>query len=155
MIDALYRLTYRIAYRVMCVLWRLRRAHTHGALVVIWRNEKLLLVRNSYLDYYSLPGGYLKSGETALEAAVRELTEEIGLRVRPDELVLGREETHQWAGKTDHVVLFDLMVNVDPPLRIDNREVISAGFYTSEEALKLNLFPPLRRHLEQRAASAS
>jgi 8-oxo-dGTP diphosphatase len=149
-IDALYRLGLRCAYRLMCLYWRFGRVHTNGALVVLWHESRCLLIRNSYVSYFSLPGGYVKSGESATQAAVRELREEVGLRVNPEQLVFGREETHQWAGKTDHVVLFDLHVNAAPTVTIDNREVIAADFFTVEEALKLTLFPPLRRHLEQR-----
>jgi len=150
LVDLCFRLAYRVAYRLMCVYWRLTRAHTHGALVVIWHEGQLLLARNSYLTYYSLPGGYLKRHETAVDAAVRELSEELGLKVYPSELIKGHEETHQWAGKLDHVVLFDLCVPVRPPVRVDNREVVSADFYTPQDALRLDLFPPLRRHLEHR-----
>jgi hypothetical protein len=38
-------------------------------------------------------------------------------------------------------------------VRVDNREVIAAGFYTPEEALTLNLFPPLRRRIEKYLAN--
>jgi 8-oxo-dGTP pyrophosphatase MutT (NUDIX family) len=150
LVDACYRIAYWIAYRLMCVFWRLTHARTHGALIAIWHDGKVLLAKNSYVSYYCLPGGYLKRSETAVDAALRELSEELGLRARPEELVLGREETHSWDGKIDHVVIFDLNVNVQPPIRVDNREVVSAGFYTPEDALRLSLFPPLRRHIESR-----
>jgi ADP-ribose pyrophosphatase YjhB (NUDIX family) len=148
-IDACFRLAYRIAYRLMCAYWRLTHAHTHGALVAIWHQGKILLVRNSYVDYYSLPGGYLKANETARDAALRELTEELSIRILPNELRMGHEETHRWVGKTDHVTLFDVEVAVRPPFRVDRREVVEADFFTPEAALALNLFPPLRRHIEQ------
>jgi ADP-ribose pyrophosphatase YjhB (NUDIX family) len=149
LIDACFRLAYRIAYRLMCVYWRITRAKTHGALVAIWHEGRILLVRNSYVSYYSLPGGYLKANETARDAALRELTEELALRILPSELQTGHEETHQWAGKTDHVVIFDVDVAVRPPFRVDRREVVEADFFTPDGALALNLFPPLRRHIEQ------
>ncbi|MGC4069722.1 MAG: NUDIX domain-containing protein [Polyangiaceae bacterium] len=149
LIDACFRLAYRIAYRLMCIYWRLTRARTHGALVAIWHDGKVLLVRNSYVDYYSLPGGYLKTKEDARDAALRELGEELNLRVLPSELRPGYEETHLWVGKTDHVVIFDLDVAVRPPFRVDRREVVEADFFAPDAALSLNLFPPLRRHIEQ------
>jgi 8-oxo-dGTP pyrophosphatase MutT (NUDIX family) len=155
LVDVCYRIAYRIAYRLMCIYWRLTRASTHGALVAIWHDGKVLLAKNSYVNFYCLPGGYLKKSETAVDAALRELAEELNVRARPEELVLGREETHAWEGKTDHVVIFDLEVSVRPPFRVDNREVVSAGFYKPEAALNLDLFPPLRRHIEARLAKST
>lgn len=151
-IDACFRLAYRLAYQLMRVYWRLLRPKTHGALVAIWNDGQLLVVKNSYVNYYCIPGGYLKSGETATMAAVRELSEECRIRVRPEELRLGRSETHQFEGKTDTVEIFDLEVELRPPFHVDGREVVSAEFRTPDEALKLDLFPPLRRHIEQRLA---
>lgn len=150
LVDACFRVAYRIAYQLMRVYWRLSHAKTHGALVAMWHDDQLLLARNSYVNYYCLPGGYLKPGETAVDAALRELSEELGLKIYANELTLGHEETHNWAGKVDHVVIFDLKVPLRPPIRVDNREVVSAAFFSPDAALKLDLFPPLRRHLEKR-----
>lgn len=66
---------------------RLVRPHTHGALVAIWCEEELLLVETSYRRSWSLPGGGIERGETARQAAVRELAEEVGLRVRAEQLL--------------------------------------------------------------------
>lgn len=152
LVDACFRIAYRVAYQLMRIYWRVTHAKTHGALVAMWHDDQVLLARNSYVNYYCLPGGYLKPGETAIDAALRELSEELGLKIYANELTLGHEETHEWAGKTDHVVIFDLDVQLRPPIRVDNREVVSANFYTAEAALELELFPPLRRHLQKRLA---
>jgi 8-oxo-dGTP diphosphatase len=147
-VDLGFRLAYRVAYQLMRLYWFVARPNTHGALIAIWHEGELLLVKNSYVSYYCLPGGYLKRGETAKSAAVRELAEECAIRVRPDELHLGRCETHQFEGKTDTVEIFDLEVAVRPPFRVDGREVVAAAFHRPETALKLELFPPLQRHIE-------
>lgn len=149
-IDAGFRLVYRIAYQIMRVYWRIFRPSTHGALIAIWHDGALLVVKNSYVSYHCLPGGYLKRGETAVAAAVRELGEECSIRIRPEELRPGRTETNVFDGRTDTVEIFDLDVEVRPPFRVDQREVVSAQFLKPEAALKLELFPPLRRHIESR-----
>jgi len=151
-IDRLYQLGYKLGYQLVRLLWAILRPTTHGALVVVWRNGSLLLVRNSYVSYYSPPGGYVRGGETTVQAAVRELREETGLDVAPSDLVLAHEETHQWEFRRDHVTMFDLQVKEPVNVEVDHREVVSAGFYTPEEALKLRLFPPLRRRIEKRMA---
>lgn len=64
-------------------LYRLmRRPHTHGALVSIWWSNQLLMVKTSYRWGYGLPGGGLMRNETAGEAAVRELKEEVGVAIQ-------------------------------------------------------------------------
>ena len=50
----------------MRVYWTVRRPHTHGSLVAMWFNGQILLVKNSYVRYFSLPGGYVKRGESGL-----------------------------------------------------------------------------------------
>lgn len=60
--------------------WRLLdRPHTHGALVAIWHRDQLLFVQTSYRRKLGLPGGGIDGGEAALQAARRELSEELGL----------------------------------------------------------------------------
>jgi hypothetical protein len=103
-----------LAPQAMRVYWRLARPVTRGALVAIWNNDEILLVKNSYVNYYCVPGGYLKAAETPVEAAVRELAEEVSIQVPPEALKLGLEETHTWEGKTDVVSIFDLDVKERP-----------------------------------------
>jgi len=150
MIDACYRLAYRSAYKAMRVYWKLRKPLSHGALVAIWHDGRILLVKNSYVDYYSLPGGYVRKHERPVDAAVRELREEVSLSVDPRQLTLNTDVTHDWQGRRDHVVIFDLDLDAPPCVEVDNREVIAAEFVTKEQALRKNLFPPLRKHIESR-----
>jgi 8-oxo-dGTP pyrophosphatase MutT (NUDIX family) len=134
----------------MRTYWRVRRPTTHGALVVLWHEGELLLVRNSYVGYYTLPGGYIHNGESSRDAAVRELSEEIGLRALPSELELALDTTHEWEGKHDHVEIFTLDVTARPKIQVDHREVVEAGWHAPARALQLNLFPPLRTVIETR-----
>jgi len=150
-LDRAFQLAYVSAYQLMRVYWRVRRPLTHGALVAIWNRGEVLLVKNSYVGYYSLPGGYVRSGETGRDAARRELLEEVGVRARPEELEPLLEETHDWEGKRDHVEIFALEVESRPDVRIDHREVVEAIWLTPEAALEKNLFPPLRRAIERRS----
>ena len=155
LVDAAFRCAYRCAYRALRLYWRLFHPETHGALVALWHADELLLVRNSYVDLYGLPGGYVRKRETAAEAAVRELAEELALRVFSRELVLVHEETYEWAGKRDHVTIFRLDLDAPPAICVDRREVVSAEFHTTAAALALPLIPPLRRYLEACRQAAS
>jgi 8-oxo-dGTP pyrophosphatase MutT (NUDIX family) len=80
--------------------------------------------------------------------AARELREELSLEVDPSQLELEIDVTHDWEGRRDHVVIFDLHLDHAPRVKVDNREVVAAEFLTPEQALTRKLFPPLRRHVE-------
>jgi ADP-ribose pyrophosphatase YjhB (NUDIX family) len=55
---------------------------TVGSMVVVERSDgRLLFVRQTYRNKWGVPGGLLKRREAANDAAVREVHEEVGLRV--------------------------------------------------------------------------
>lgn len=150
LVDRMFQVAYVCAYQLMRTYWKVRKPTTHGALITLWSGNEVLLVRNSYVSYYSLPGGYVRSGESGADAALRELVEEVGVRVQPEQLTLVHEETHDWQGKRDHVQIFTLDVAERPQVAVDHREVIEARWWSPEQALQLNLFPPLRKVIERR-----
>lgn len=47
---------------------------------------RLLVVKAHYKPYWSLPGGFVDEGDTPRRAAIREVSEEIGLELRPEDL---------------------------------------------------------------------
>ena len=55
-----------------------------AAIVIVWddTSEQLLLVQRRDVPLFVLPGGGIEKGETAEEAAVREVLEETGLYIR-------------------------------------------------------------------------
>ena len=151
-IDLAFQLGYKLAYRLMRASWRLTNPLTHGALVLIWSQGEVLLVRNSYVQYYSAPGGFVKSGEDARDAARRELVEEVGLEVEPEALSLALELTHPWEYKRDHVKIFQVTLNERPDVQVDHREVVEALWVAPQVALELNVFPPLQRVIREHRA---
>jgi ADP-ribose pyrophosphatase YjhB (NUDIX family) len=152
LLDRAFQAAYWGAYRLMRWYWKLRRPATNGALVAIWSGGEVLLVKNSYVPYYSAPGGYVRPDESGRDAALRELAEEVGVFVRPEQLELAADVTHEWEGKLDHVQIFNLMVGERPVVRIDHREVIEASWVRPEQAAQLNVFPPLKKVIAQAPA---
>jgi len=155
LVDRAFQLAYVCAYRMMRFYWAVRKPTTNGALVTLWNRGQVLLVRNSYVSYHTLPGGYLRRGETSRQAALRELREEVGVTASSDDLSLLIDETHEWEGKHDHVSIFALELPERPAIKVDHREVVDAAWYAPDEALKLDLFPPLRRAIERRKADSA
>ncbi len=61
------------------------------AAVVFVRDRHVLLGRRAedkrwFPGVWDLPGGHIEEGETAIEAACREIHEELGLRLAPEQL---------------------------------------------------------------------
>ncbi len=140
-------------------LYRLiRRPHTHGALVAIWHNNQVLMVQTSYRKGYGLPGGGLQPGESAREAAVRELKEELGLAIESSWLQEPWTITEQQRGGRNTVTIFALRWeqvacapetrSTRPALTIDQLEIISTAWMSRIEALKQHLPGHLRQYLE-------
>jgi ADP-ribose pyrophosphatase YjhB (NUDIX family) len=154
LVDRGFQLAYVCAYRAMRTYWKVRRPTTHGTLVTLWNEGEVLLVRNSYVPYYSLPGGYLRRGENAKQAVVRELMEEVGVIADPEKLELVLDRTHEWEGKHDHVQIFSLDLPSRPRIEVDHREVLEASWWQPERALALDLFPPLREVIERRVSGS-
>ena len=133
-----------------------RRPHTHGALVAIWWHEQLLLVQTSYRHGYGLPGGGLRRGETAAQAAVRELQEELGLTVPSGWLKKPWMLTEHQAGGRNTVTIYSLpwpaagqLIDPPPPLNPDQLEIVATAWMSREQALHQVLPAHLRRYLEE------
>lgn len=57
-----------------------------GAMCLVEREDgAVLLVRQSYRKSWAFPGGLLKRNEDPIDAAAREVEEEVGLTVRPED----------------------------------------------------------------------
>jgi 8-oxo-dGTP pyrophosphatase MutT (NUDIX family) len=96
----------------------------------------------------SLPGGGLDAGETALQAAVRELAEELDLVVAPDLLVAPWTITERSRrGRTTVTILAWHLVD-QPAIRIDNLEIVGVRWVTREEALAQPITSHLRAYLQ-------
>jgi len=143
MLDAAFRLGYRCAYCCARAWWFVRRPRTNGAAVALWHDGRLLLIRTSYRDRYTLPGGFVGRKEEARAAAARELREEIGVNVSPADLVAAYEATIFLEHHYDHLAIFEAEVASQPGITANGRELVWAGWMTTEEAEAL---PQLARH---------
>ncbi|MEO1230322.1 MAG: NUDIX hydrolase [Myxococcota bacterium] len=152
LLDRAHQLVYRVGYRVVRQWWRLRRPRTQGAFVCVWCGTRLLVLQNSYVDYRSFPGGGIDAGETPLAAACRELREEVGIVMEASALQHSVTVDQRLEGKRDTVWVYEVDVEVEPPIIIDHREVIHAAFVEAEEVLQGRLFPPFRGYIERRLA---
>jgi 8-oxo-dGTP diphosphatase len=151
-VDLGFRTAYKVAHRMLRAYWSVRKPNTHGALIAMWYDGKLLLVKNSYRRHYTLPGGYVRPSETAAAAAQRELLEEVRLRVPLERLREVYSRTHLFENRHDKVTIVEVEVDEPPHLDVDNREVVWAGFESPQQVLRRPIVPHLEEYLRERDA---
>ncbi|MDQ6775420.1 MAG: NUDIX domain-containing protein [Actinomycetota bacterium] len=85
MVDRAWVLSrfYRVAYQLARAYWFVARPKQRGVKCAITRGDEVLLVRHTYGDRRSwdMPGGAIKRREAPLDAARREIREELGLSI--------------------------------------------------------------------------
>jgi ADP-ribose pyrophosphatase YjhB (NUDIX family) len=116
-------------YRLLHVANRLTRPLTMGVrAVVIDANDRVFLVRHSYVPGWHFPGGGVEPGETALESLSRELMEEgnIALDEAPKPLGL---YFNDHATKRDHVMVYVARAFHQTAPTVAGAEIRETGFF--------------------------
>lgn len=146
MIDWCYRLAYKLAYPIMCRLWRYFGRDT--IVMAVWLEDRGPAVRHSYTPGLGLPGGGANRGEDSRIAASRELAEEVGLVIPPAQLRL------VWNIKLTRgsVKLYEARLETPPALRIDRREIVEAMFVPISALWVSN--QPMKAYLAAAASEA-
>jgi len=148
-LDRPVRWLYRGAYLGLRAKWRLLGGTTRGALVAMRYKDSVMLVQNSYRRGMSFPGGYVHPDERPIEAARREVLEEIGLDVTVDRLRQVFSRQYRFEDHDDTVDVFELLLDAPIEVSTDRREVLWAGFLPISEAKRRIVVPHVRDYLDQ------
>lgn len=142
----LHRVLLPLAHLLRHRWRRWRKAPIAGVSVVITNlTGDVLLLKHSYGPaVWSLPGGGLARGEDPLEAARREMREELGVELARIEPIGTLEEVVSGSPHTAHL----FAATCDQRPKPDGREVIEARFFPSH-----SLPEPLGRTTRDRIAA--
>lgn len=123
---------------------------TSGSLVMNDKNQILLVLTAKWSHTYGIPGGKIEIGETAEEAAVREIREETGLDTHDLKLIMVQDCIHpqEFYNPKAHFILFNYVARCDSMEVILNDECQSHLWVDPEEAKFLNLNQPTKILLE-------
>ena len=147
-IDLAFQQAYRIAYFFLKLSWRVFRRDTQGAQVMLWVNGEILLVRSSYRNEFTFPGGYINPNEKAATAASRELAEEVNINVSESSMKLRKKIENHENGRQSIDYIFNCVLKKYPTFSVDNREIIEAVFVSPATALKFPLHYTVRDLIE-------
>ena len=98
-----------------------------GVEVAVIRDAEILLIQREDFEVWGLPGGESESGETLVQAAVREVFEETGLTVRLTHLV-GLYIKPRWPGDSVSAIFAAEIVGGE--LLQSTPEAIAMGFFS-------------------------
>lgn len=127
------RLLLRVAYAIALTYWFLRRPQGRGAYVAVWHAGRVLTIRNSYKRGLTFPAGGIGRNESAEQAAIRELQEEVGIRIPLEALRFAGTFVSYSEFKQDVSSVFEYDAESLPQFKIDGTEVCDAEFVAFEE----------------------
>jgi len=134
--------------RILHLYWRVARGMTLGVrAVVLDGDNRVFLVRHSYVTGWYLPGGGVEVGETFLESLRRELMEEGRIELT-DEPVLHGVFLNSHVSRRDHVAVYVVRQFRQDRLPEPNREIVESGFFDLA-ALPDDTTPGTRRRIAE------
>lgn len=115
--------------RVFHLYWRFARGMTLGVrAVVLDQNNRVFLVRHTYISGWYLPGGGVEVGQSLVDALRRELLEEGRIEVAGEPLLHG-VFFNSHVSRRDHVAVYVVrQFRQDRPPE-PNHEIVACGFF--------------------------
>jgi 8-oxo-dGTP pyrophosphatase MutT (NUDIX family) len=115
--------------RAFHLYWLMTRGMTLGVRgVVLDGDNRVFLVKHSYVAGWHLPGGGVEVGETFLEALRRELVEEGRIELTAEPALHGLFFNGH-VSRRDHVAVYVVRQFRQDRLPAPNHEIVECGFY--------------------------
>jgi ADP-ribose pyrophosphatase YjhB (NUDIX family) len=115
--------------RILHLYWRFARGMTLGVRAVVLDGEnRVFLVKHSYVSGWHLPGGGVEVGESFREALRRELAEEGRIELSGEPVLHGLF-FNSHVSRRDHVAVYLIRHFRQDRLPEPNREIVACGFF--------------------------
>lgn len=107
---------------------------------VLIRNKdgNILILKTTYKDHWEIPGGVVEENESPIQAAEREVKEEIGLDIKIDLCLVIHYRNAQ--NKQDENIMFVFdggIIDDINDLKLENKEISEGKFVSIQEAMFL------------------
>ena len=123
------KLHHRLMQRGFLAVSRLTRGMTLGVRAMLIEDERVLLVKHTYVPGWYCPGGGVEPGESFREALVREMREEAGASLTGPEQLFGLYRNGA-ADPRDHVALYVCRAfERDAAFRAPTAEILALDFF--------------------------
>ena len=118
--------------RLFHFYWRFARGMTLGVrAIVLDAEDRVFLVKHSYVSGWHLPGGGVETGETLRDALQRELAEEGRIELA-GEPVLHGVYLNSHVSRRDHVAVYLVRHFRQDRLPEPNAEIVDCGFFETQ-----------------------
>lgn len=121
---------------------------------IVHNNEVLMFKRSEnkkkFPGFWSIPGGHIDEGEDPLQCAIREIKEETGITVQPEDIKLKVVATHHHIDRNELYIAFAFMVKLKTkPTVTQNSEEGTSHWVKKSEMINLeNVFEPVKYYFE-------
>ena len=128
-LSALRKWLEPLLRRMFHLYWRLARGMTLGVRGVVLDDEnRVFLVKHSYVAGWHLPGGGVEVGESFLDALSRELIEEGRIELTGEPTLHGLF-FNSHVSRRDHVAVYVVRQFSQDRLPEPNHEIVACGFF--------------------------
>lgn len=125
----------KIIFPFVKIYWKVYKPSTRGVKIIIEHNGQFLLIRNSYgYRRWTFPGGGINKKEELLDAARREVQEEVGLQLKTLQPLGVITSTSEGKRDTIHIIYATTTIK---DITIDAIEIAHAEWFS------LDTLPPL------------
>jgi ADP-ribose pyrophosphatase YjhB (NUDIX family) len=127
--DSVRRACEPAIRRVLHTYWRFARGMTLGVrALVVDQDRRIFLVKHSYVSGWHLPGGGVETGETVIDALIRELAEEGNIEPTAPPRWHGLFFNDR-VSRRDHVAVFVVEHFRQTAEPVPGHEIVAHGFF--------------------------
>lgn len=137
-------LIFKIVSSIRKLYWFIARPITIGVKILATSDGKVLLIKNRYEEFWYLPGGAIKRGETIIDGARREIKEECRLGLKDLKIFSVYSNFSEY--KSDHIILMYVDISQETPT--NGFEIEKIGLFDTEH-LPENTSPATKRRLAE------